>query len=487
MKTKARDAAESRPQENPPPSGGRSGGGHDAGGVLDRTVPPGSASIRPFVFPQVHRALLDNGLTVVSARHGHLPLVTARLVIDAGAAREAARSAGLARLAASALDTGTADRDAATLAWDLERLGLELDTDASWDAIGVEVTTPATRLEPALALLAEIARTAGFPEPEVERLRDAQLAELLQRSKEPRALASDAAVQLIFGPDALYGRPVVGTTATVRTLTRDDTVAFHREHVTPATTSLLLIGDIDDAHAAELARRYFGDWRTTESPVAGPGSTAAAPRRETTVFAVDRPDAVQSEIRVGHVAVARDHPDYFPLLVTNTLLGGAFTSRLNLSLRERHGFTYGVRSGFVFRRLPGPFIIETAVGTDVTARAVEEIMRELKLIRTDGATEDEVDSARRYLSGVMPLQLQTTEQLAARLADLVVYDLPDDYFQTYAARIEAVTRDDVNRVAREHLHIDGLTIVVAGNTDAVSDGLRALEIGPVVPHAAAAE
>lgn len=352
-----------------------------------------------------------------------------------------------------------------------------------------------------LALLSEIVRTASFPEAEVERLRDEQLAELLQRSKEPRALANDAAVQLIFGPDALYGRPVIGTAARVRALTRDDVRTFHRARFTPGTAALLLIGDIEDAEATELAQRYFDDWRRAEPPEAAgqrstettlltstgwaeafPGATAAAPQRATTVFTVDRPDAVQSEIRVGHVGVARSHPDYFPLLILNTLLGGAFTSRLNLNLRERQGFTYGVRSGFAFRRAPGPFIIETAVGTDVTARAVAEILRELELIGADGATEDEVDNARRYLSGVLPLELQTTEQLAARLGDLVIYDLPDDYFQTYAARIEAVSREDVDRVAREHLHLDNLSIVIAGNAGAVSDDLRALEIGPVVRH-----
>lgn len=449
-------------------------------GRLDRTVQPTPAPIRPFVFPPVRRRTLNNGLEVLSARHGRLPVVTARVVIDAGAAYEDPLEAGLAYLTANALDTGTEAYDAEALAWELERLGVELNALASWDALEVEVTAPVARLEPALALLAEVVREACFPETEVRRLRAEQLAEILQRAKEPRALANDMALRFIFGPDVLYGRPLVGTAPRVRELTRDDIVSFHEARFRPAAAAVLLVGDIDDAQARELARRHFGDWRVADAPAPPAGSPPVAQRRGTTMFVVDRPDAVQSEIRVGHVGVARGHEDYFPLLVMNTLLGGAFTSRLNLSLRERHGFTYHVSSGFGFRRAPGPFIVQTAVATDVTARAVEEILRELDLIREKGATDEEVDNARHYLSGVLPLELQTTEQLAAKLADLAIFDLPDDYFERYTERVAAVMPSDVARVAREHLLTDDLSIVVAGNAAAVAEPLRALGRGPVL-------
>ena len=436
--------------------------------ALDRTRPPEPSGMRSFEFPSAHRFRLANGMAVLSARHGRLPVVTAQLVVDAGAAREDLVKAGLAHLTAQALDTGTTTRSGEALAWEFERIGVELDAEAGWDAILVQVTAPSARVEPAVALLADVVRNACFPEPEIERLRDEQIAEILQRQKEPRALANDTAAEFIFGPDALYGRSLLGSEGYVRELRREDVVAFHRAFFGPATASLVLVGDIDEERARTLAERHFGDW--TSAPSAATTTASSPPAaRGTTVYVIDRPDAVQSEIRVGHVAVARDHEDYFPLIVLNTLLGGAFTSRLNLSLRERHGFTYGVKSAFGFRRAPGPFVIQTAVATDVTARAVEEILRELRAIREDGVTEDEVENARRYLSGVIPLELQTTEQLAGRLADLVIFDLPDDYFDAYAARIAAVTRADVDRVARERIQPDRLAIVIVGNAGALEE------------------
>jgi zinc protease len=201
-----------------------------------------------------------------------------------------------------------------------------------------------------------------------------------------------------------------------------------------------------------------------------------------TIFIVDRPEAVQSEIRIGDVGVARDHEDYFPLLVMNTVLGGAFTSRLNMNLREKHGFTYGARSGFAFRRRPGPFVVQTAVATEVTARAVEEAYREMAILRDEGATTQEVEAARDYLRGIMPLELQTTDQLASRLADLVIFDLPDDYFQQYRDRIAAVTPADLQRVARAHLRLDRLAIIVIGDAKEIAAPLEKLGLGEVQIH-----
>ena len=449
---------------------------------IDRNLAPAPAAIRPFAFPRAHRNSLANGLAVLSARHGRLPIVTAQVVVDAGAARQDLIKAGLAHLTAGALDAGTLTRTGDQLAWEFESIGVELEAEAGWDAILVQVTAPTPRLEPALALLADVVRNPCFPEAEVRRLRDEQIAAILQRRKEPRALANDMAAEFIFGKDAPYGRPLLGTEGYVRDLTRDDVAAFHREFFVPAFASLMLVGDIDDPDARVLAERHFADW--TGSPSARP--PAAMPdgvARGTTVHIVDRPDAVQSEIRVGHVGVARDHQDYFPLIVLNTLLGGAFTSRLNLNLRERHGFTYGVRSAFGFRRAPGPFVIQTAVATEVTARAVEEILRELHAIRDQGASDEEVENARLYLSGIIPLELQTTQQLAERLADIEIFDLPDDYFDSYATRIAAVTRADVERVARERIHPDRLAIVIVGDASAVREGMRELECGEVEVHA----
>jgi len=448
--------------------------------TISRDRPPAPGPIRPMTFPAIERRRLDNGLAILAARHGDLPLVTAELVVDAGAAGDPARKAGLAHLTANALETGTRSRSADEIAWELESLGVELDAEATWDATTVRITVPSERLEAAFALFADLVRHPAFPEAEVERLRDEQLATILQRRKEPRALANDMAARFIFAPDVPYARPLIGTTASVEGLGRDDVEAFHRTHFLPNASSILFVGDIDADAAAGLADRHFGDW-----PAGQPTTPEfeVVPGVETsTIFVVHRPGAVQSEIRIGDVGVSRHHEDYFPLLVMNTILGGAFTSRLNMSLRERHGFTYGAHSSFAFRRRPGPFVVQAAVATEVTARAVEEALKEMAALRADGATEQEVAAARDYLRGILPLQLQTTDQLASRLADLVIFDLPDDYFQHYREEIARVEPADVHRVARDHLRLDRLAIVVVGDADRVAPALESLGVGGVRVH-----
>src|SRR5690606_8929812 len=227
--------------------------------TVQRDRPPAPGPIRPLVFPTIERRRLDNDLAVLAARHGDLPLVTAALVVDAGAAGDPARKAGLAQLTTDALETGTRNRSAEQIAWELEYLGVELDSAATWDAAIVRITVPRERLEAALDLFADVVRHPAFPEAEVERLRDEQLATILQRRKEPRALANDMAAHFIFAAGVPYGRPLIGTTASVEAITRDDVEAFYRTHYLPNAASLLFVGDIDADMAHGLADRHFGE------------------------------------------------------------------------------------------------------------------------------------------------------------------------------------------------------------------------------------
>lgn len=453
-----------------------------SGGSPDRTRPPEPGAVRPFEFPAVHRYRLGDGGSpaLLTARHGDLPLVTVQVVVEGGAAAEPAEQAGIARLTSSALVGGTADHDEEALAWELESLGVDLDTSAGWDAATVGITVHVDRLDPGLALLAEVVRRPAFPPDPVDRMRDEQLAEILQRAKEPRALANDAAARFIFAEGVPYARPALGHARTVRPLGPDDLRAFHEARYRAGSAAVITAGALDPDRARDAVSRYFGDWHGDPTP----GTTFDVEPRSTDrrVHIVHRPGAVQSEIRMGHVGVDRHHADYFALLVMNTILGGAFTSRLNMSLREKHGFTYGARSRFHFRRRPGPFSVDVAVASDVTARAIEEALKEIEALRRDGPTAEEVASARDYLQGIMPLKLQTTAQVADRLSQLVIYDLPDDYFDTTRARIAAVTRDDTLRVARELVAPDRLAVVVVGDAEQIEAPIRELDLGPVTVH-----
>ena len=447
------------------------------GRAVDRSNAPPPAALRPFHFPPIHRRTLDNGVRLMVVELRALPVVTLSLVLEAGAAQEAERTAGLAALTTALLDEGAGGRSAADIAERLERLGVDFDAAATWDAAHAGVTGLRSRIEPAAELLADFVRRPDFPEREVDRLRHERLAEIAQRRAQPGALAAEMTARFLYAPESPFARPLGGTEESVAQLTTQDVRGFHAARFLAPAATLVVTGDLSVDESVELAERHFGDWGGGAIDVSA--AHVAPHSREARVVIVDRPGSVQSEVRVAQVGTARDTPDYFPLIVMNTILGGAFTSRLNLNLRERHGYTYGVSSGFAMRRQPGPFLVSTAVQTEVTADAVREIFAELRAIRDEPVRREELQDARSYLAGVFPLRLQTTEGVAARLVDLAVYDLPDDYLDRYRARVAEVTADEVARVARAYLRPDEMLVLVVGDAAAVRGPLEALEIGPI--------
>ena len=448
--------------------------------VVDRTTAPAPMPVREFRFPKLQRGRLGNGLTLLSATHGEIPVVTVALVVRAGAEYDERATAGLAQLTARALEAGTRTRSADRLAWAFEMLGAELEVSVAWDAALLAVTVPVERIEEAVALLAEVATDPAFAPAEMERLVGEQLSDLEQRRAEPRALASDMATRFIFAPDVPYARPVVGTAASVKHLTADHVRSFYTTHWVPSQAALIAVGPVDHARVEALAVRHFDDWRG-DAPAPLEFDVASTVER-TQIFLVDREDSVQSEIRVGHIGLPRSTPDYFAISVGNGVLGGVFTSRLNMSLREKHGFTYGVRSAFAFRRNPGPFLIQTAVASDVTARALDELLKETRALVHDGALESEVVAARDYMAGVMPLEMQTTDQMAGRISEIFIYGLSDDYLPQHRAALLAVSREEANRAVRDHIKVDQFAITIVGDAKAIESDLAALDIGPIEVH-----
>jgi predicted Zn-dependent peptidase len=448
----------------------------------DRARPPIPGAVRPFEFPPVEGRALDGGLTLRVARLSRLPVAAMTLVIPAGEAGLDESRAGHAALTADALEGGTKARSGTELAEALEGIGAALHASASWDATTVTLSCLADRVDEALALLGEVVLRPAFPEDEVARIREQQLARLRQREMDPGSLASDRAAELIHAPGVPYARPAGGTVASVARFAAADALALAAQRFRPRGGGLVVAGDVDVDQVAQLAANALAGWRG-DPP--GGRDFAVAPRfAEATVHVIDRPGAVQSEIRIGHPGVAIQDPDYYALVVANTILGGAFTSRLNLNLRERHGFTYGVRSRFAFRRSAGPFVVSTAVGTEVTAPAVREILHETRVMASAGPTEAEVEAARDYIAGIFPLRVETSAQVASRLAELIVYDLPDDHHARYRERIRSVTREEAAAAVARHLHPERVTVVVVGAADAIARPLEELGIGPLTVHAA---
>ncbi len=446
-------------------------------GMLDRSRPPQPGVLRPFHLPEIHRRSLSNGVPVTVAEVHKLPIVTLTLLVEAGGMVEDPARAGLASLTAALLESGAAGRTAAQIAEAIEMLGVNLDTGASWNAAQAGLTALRSRLEPAAQILTDLVRRPTFPQDEVERLRRERLAQIVQRRADPRALAGKMAVRFIYAPESPYSRPLGGSTETVERLTRQDVTGFHATRYAPADAAVVVVGDIAMDEAVALAEEHFGDWAGAAEEIPPIEVSPCSERRQ--VVIVHRPGSVQSEIRVGQIGVARDTPDYFPLTVMNTILGGAFSSRLNLNLREKHGYTYGASSGFAMRRRPGPFLISTAVQTEVTHLAVTEILREVEGIREAPVTPQEIEDARNYVAGVFPLRMQTTDGLAARLMEMVVYDLPEDHLHRYRERILEVTEEEVLRVARAHLHPERMTTLVVGDAAQIQGPLEQLGIGEV--------
>lgn len=440
---------------------------------VERSRPPTAGRVAPFTPPSFTREALAGGFELIFAPRPGPPLVEAQLLLPAGGEHNPLGRAGLATLTAALVDEGTRARSGLELATNLERLGISLSAGADWDCTRLSVSSLAEHLDEALAALAEVARAPSFPIAEVERLRAQTLAEIQRRPDHPPSLASRAFAAALY-PASPFAELLQGTADGVAAITRDEIVAFHRNHYRPASARLVIGGAVELDCVTRCLQRDFASW-TGHAPAAHPAPPGE--RRGTTVHVVDLPRAAQTELRLGHVGVPRKHPDRVRLGVLNALLGGKFSSRLNLNLRERHGFTYGVSSRFVDRKGPGPFVVATAVANDVAGAAVAEILSELRRIRDEPVLASELEETRSYLLGVYPYTFQTVAGQVARLTDLALHDLPDDYFERALESIATTTIDDLQRLARQYLRPDDVAVIAVGPATHLVPRLESL--GPV--------
>jgi zinc protease len=425
-------------------------------------------------FPDIQRVTLGNGLPVSLVERPGRGLATVQLVVGAGSMVDPAPRAGTASLVAAMLPEGTRRRTASQIAEEMTFLAANLGSGAGRDAAFVTLNTLGRNLVPALEIFADVVTDPAFPDAEWTRVRDQRLVSLLQTLDQPTALATQQFETRVYGSEHPYGRPTQGTPQSVRALGTAQLREFYGSFYRPNNAHLIVVGDFRTAELLPRLEAAFAGWRSAPVPQAR-AAADPAPQAATRVFLVDKPGAAQSEIRIGHVGVPRQHRDFFPLLVMNSLLGGQFSSRINLNLREDKGYTYGARSAFQTGRLAGPFVASAGVQTAVTKESVVEFMRELEGIRGPRpVTEEEVEFAKVSIIRREPLTLETNAQIAGRIQDLVVYDLPLDYFDEYNPRVAAVTRADVERVAREYLQPERFAIVVVGDRSKIEPGLRQL-------------
>ncbi|KAB2963747.1 MAG: insulinase family protein [Thermoanaerobaculia bacterium] len=427
--------------------------------AADRSTPPPAGRPRDFAFPAFERERLPCGLELLLAPRHDVPLVEIQLQLPAGADRNPQMRPGLATLTASLVDEGTDRRSGTDIAIAVERLGGSLATGADWNQASLEATLLAADLATGLELTFEVARRPTFPPEEFERLRRQAEAELLRRRDQPAVLAEEALSAALF-PGTPYAHLLLGTESTIRDLTREQVRQFHGERYRPDGASLLVVGDFDPQAARRMVDEALAGWRSDPPPASPPLEVEMPTVRR--VILVDRPAAAQTELRVAHPGVPRVHPDRTRLGLLNALLGGKFTSRLNLNLRERHGFTYGATSRFVDRRGRGPFTVGAAVANGVAGAAVREILFELERLRQEPVDAAELAESKTYIRGVFPYTLQTVSSVLARMAELTLWGLPDDHFQRALESVEATSADDLLALARRHLHPDRATIIAVG-------------------------
>jgi predicted Zn-dependent peptidase len=442
--------------------------------AFDRTKPPALGTLGQLTLPPVTRRQLDNGLEILVVEHHELPVVDMILVVKTGGEGDPANKPGVATLASSMLDEGAGRRTSLDIADQEAFLGVQIGTGSGWDQSTVSLHAPVAVLDSAMALFADIALRPTFPVSDLERLRKERLTELLQLKDRAPQIADRAYASILYGERHPYGRPLTGTEASTRAITRADVQRFYQTYYRPNNATLVVVGDVTADDVERRVRTLFGSWARGNVPATQ--FTEPPAGLATAIYLIDKPGAPQSSVRIGSIGVPRSTDDYFAILVMNTILGGAFTSRLNNNLRETHGYTYGAGSGFSMRRAAGPFTARAEVVGAKSDSSLIEFMKELRAIR-EAVPETELEKAKRYLQLQLPGEFETTGDIAGQLIPVVVYGLPLDYYNSYVQRIEEVTVADVQRVAERYVDPSKLAVVIVGDRKAIEPGLRALNIG----------
>jgi predicted Zn-dependent peptidase len=420
---------------------------------------------------------LANGLDVRAVTHTNVPVVSAVLIVRGGTSADPAGREGLAAFTADLLDEGSGGRTALQVADELARYGADLDLDVGPDATLVSITTLTRYARPALTLLAEMAILPNLADADIARVRKLRLERLRQLRDHAPAIAERALARVLYG-DHPYGHLSLGTESSLLETTADDLRAFHAGAFSPAQSTVIIVGDAAAADLVDMVDMAFGAWEPPSSLMAvatDAGLRPPPPLPEPRLAVVARPAAAQSEVRIGHLCTSRSTPDYHALVVLNMILGGQFVSRVNMNLRQDKGYTYGVRTGFDLRRGLGPFVLQTSVQTEVTAAAIREALRELSEIRdVRPATADELTLSKAAITLGFPRGLETAQQVARNLVQVALHGLPDSWFEEYVPRVEAVSADEVTRVAQTYLDPAKFATVIVGDIERFKPDLSAL-------------
>lgn len=439
----------------------------EKGPEAQREAPPPSGTPRDIAFPPVHHVALDNGLPVDVVKHDQLPIVSLELVIQSGRSSDPDKLPGLASALSDMLREGTVKKRGAKFVEAVEYLGAHLHTSAGQETIRIGINALSEHFEPALALLAEAALMPAFDPAELEKLKKRTLDDLKLKKDRPAWLAQRELAQALYG-DHPYAR-VDATEEAVKKLKRADLVSFHKNHFAPNNAFLVVVGDVSAEQVQKAAQKAFGAWRKKDVPE--PTYAAPPERSEREIIVVDRPASVQSQIVIGNLALKRSDPRFISLLVANQVLGGSAASRLFMDLREKRSLTYGAYSRVDEAIEVGSFRASAAVRTEVTDEAMKAFFEHLDAIVTSPPPEEELAAAHRYLADSFPLAIETPARIGDLVADLRLFGLPDDYWDTFRSKIREVSAQEAHEAAKTFVHPERAVVVVVG---------RAADVVPAV-------
>ena len=429
-----------------------------------RQMPPPLQS-RPLNFPVRSATTLPNGLGLVIVEDQRLPLISFRLAFRSGDVNDPPALPGLADMMSHLLTEGTATRTSREIAEQVERLGATLTVGSGSDFTTVAASALSIYAEEILELLAEVTLSPSFPQNEIDLARENTKQLLIQQRAQPNFLASERMAQVMFGEHP-YGR-ISPTPESLDALKRDDFLKFRESTFIPNNAVMIIVGDVESDSIAARVEQFLGNWKPGVLPDV---SFPALPKRSArAIYLVDRPGSAQTNIVIANQGITRTSPDYFPMLLMHTVLGSNASSRLFMNLREEKGYTYGAYSNLDTRRLAGTFRATAEVRTPVTGASLHEFFKELERVRNEAVSEEEIGNAKSYLSGVFPLRIETQDGLVDQLVSIRMYDLPDDYLQTYRDQVDAVTAKDIQRVAQAYVRPDEAAIVLVGDAEAISD------------------
>ncbi len=446
--------------------------------VFDRTQPPKPGSIAQIGFPKFITTALPSGTPIYLVENHGQPLVSISIYFQGGSSSDTISTQGLASLSAELLTKGTANRTATEIAEQIDFVGGSLGASASWDSTTISTAVLSRYLTTAIELLADVALNPLFAQEEVDRIRTQRLASI-KHAKSDAGYLADVQVSKSIYQSHPYSHEAAGTESTIASFQSEALQTHYARINSPSNAFFVVAGDVTESEIVRLLSNAFSSWKgIAKAPLTNEMPTLPSKPQ---VKLIGRPQSVQSALRVGHLAITRSHPDYVQCYVLNMLLGGYFNSRINQNLREKNGFTYGARSYFDARKQTGAFIASTEVRTEVTAAAIREIIVEIDRIRTEAVSPEELSMVKQYIIGSFPLSIETPQQIASRVAAIVLYGLGNGYYDTFRDTVAATTSDDLLRAAQEHLHPKVLSIAVSGDAKALESELGIFGDLEVVP------